>query len=106
MTKSLFAEFTALPGHEERVAFLVQGLTEKVRQEPGNIVFLPFTREEHPRRWFVFEQYVDDAAFEAHINADYGAQFNAELAHHIVEEASELTWLDSADDERFTAADV
>lgn len=59
-----------------------------------------------PRRWFVFEQYVDDEAFEAHINADYGAEFNEELAHHIVEAGSELTWLRSADDEQFTAADI
>ena len=91
--KTLFAEFTALPGHEERVSFLIQGLADKVRQEPGNVVFQPFTREDHPRRWFVFEQYADEAAFEAHINAGYGAEFNAELAQHIVEEGSELTWL-------------
>ena len=91
--KTLFAEFTALPGHEDRVAELMAGLTEKVRREPGNVAFLPFTREEHPRRWFVFEQYRDEAAFEAHITADYGAEFNAQLVHHIVEDGSELTWL-------------
>lgn len=91
--KTLFAEFTALPGHEDRVAELMAGLTEKVRREPGNVAFLPFTREEHPRRWFVFEQYRDEAAFEAHITADYGGEFNAQLVHHIVEDGSELTWL-------------
>ena len=90
--KTLFAEFTALPGHEERVAELMAGLTEKVRREPGNVAFLPFTREEHPRRWFVFEQYRDEAAFEAHITADYGAEFNAQLVHHIIEAGSQLTW--------------
>ena len=91
--KTLFAEFTALPGHEDRVAELMAGLTEKVRREPGNVVFLPFTREDHPRRWFVFEQYRDEAAFQAHITAEYGAEFNAQLGHHIVEDGSELTWL-------------
>ena len=93
MTKTLFAEFTALPGHEEQVATLVAGLTARVRQEPGNVTFLPFTREEQPRRWFVFEQYADEAAFEAHITAPYGHEFNAELAKHIVEDGSQLTWL-------------
>ena len=91
--KTLFAEFTALPGHEDRVAELMAGLTEKVRREPGNVAFLPFTREEHPRRWVVSEQYRDEAAFEAHITADYGAEFNAQLVHHIVEDGSQLTWL-------------
>lgn len=75
------------------MAELMAGLTEKVRREPGNVAFLPFTREEHPRRWFVFEQYRDEAAFEAHITADYGGEFNAQLVHHIVEDGSELTWL-------------
>lgn len=97
MMKTLFAEFTALPGHEEQVAFLMAGLTEKVRQEPGNVAFLPFTREDQPRRWFVFEQYRDEAAFEAHITADYGREFNEELSSHIVEPASELTWLCEAE---------
>ena len=106
MLKTLYAEFTALPGHEEKVAFLMQGLAEKVRQEPGCIVFLPFTREDHPRKWFVFEQYLDDEAFQAHITADYGAVFNAELAHHIVEDGSELTWLTSADNQHFHAGTV
>ena len=91
--KTLFAEFTALPGHEDRVAELMAGLTEKVRREPGNVVVLPFTREDHPRRWFVFEQYRDEAAVQAHITAEYGAEFNEQLVHHIVEDGSELTWL-------------
>lgn len=94
--KTLFAEFTALPGHEERVAHLMAGLTEKVRREPGNIAFLPFTREDDPRRWFVFEQYRDDDAFRAHITAEYGREFNAALGHHIVEDGSQLTWLTEA----------
>ena len=35
----LYAEFTALPGHEDEVAELVRGLSALVRQEPGNLVF-------------------------------------------------------------------
>ncbi len=90
---TLFAEFTALPGHEEQVADLMAGLTEKVRQEPGNVQFLPFNREDFPRRWFVFEQYLDEDAFHTHITAEYGREFNAALGEHIVESGSELTWL-------------
>ena len=93
MTRALYAEFTALPGAEARVAQLVAGLTALVRDEPGNLAFVPYTLESNPRRWFVYEVYADDEAFQRHIAADYGADFNAELVTLIEEDASTLTWL-------------
>lgn len=94
MTKTLYAEFTVKPGSEERVAAMMRELTERVRNEPGNQLFLPYTRESNPREYFVFEVYRDDEAFREHITADYGAVFNAELAEHIEEDGSVLTWLE------------
>ena len=41
----------------------------------------------------MFEVYEDDAAFQEHISADYGARFNGELADLIEEDGSILTWL-------------
>ena len=93
MTKTLYAEFTVKPGSEARVAEMMQELTGHVRREPGNRLFLPYTRETNPREYFVFEVYDDDAAFEEHISADYGARFNGELADHIEQDGSVLTWL-------------
>lgn len=93
MTKTLYAEFTVKPGSEDRVAEMMRQLTEEVRREPGNQLFLPYTRETNPREYFVFEVYEDDAAFQAHISADYGARFNSELADLIEEDGSVLTWL-------------
>jgi quinol monooxygenase YgiN len=93
VTRSLFAEFTACPGNEQRVADLVAGLTAQVRAEPGNLAFEPYTLESDPRRWFVYEVYVDEKGFQAHITAPYGAVFNAALAPLIEEDGSKLTWL-------------
>lgn len=93
MTKTLYAEFTVKAGSEARVAEMMAELTQQVRNEPGNELFLPYTREENPREYFVFEVYRDEAAFQEHITADYGARFNEELARHIEGDASELTWL-------------
>ena len=93
MTRALYAEFTARSGNERRVADLVAGLTAQVRAEPGNLVFEPYTLESEPRRWFVYEVYVDEAAFQAHITAPYGAVFNAALNELIEEDGSKLTWL-------------
>lgn len=92
-TKTLYAEFTVKPGSEARVAEMMRELTQHVRGEPGNELFLPYTREENPREYFVFEVYRDEAAFQQHIRAEYGARFNEELTHHIEGDASELTWL-------------
>jgi quinol monooxygenase YgiN len=93
MQKTLYAEFTVKRGSEARVAEMMRELTEHVRREPGNVTFAPFTEEANPNRYFVFEVYEDEAAFQAHISADYGARFNAELTDLIEGDASELTWL-------------
>lgn len=93
MTWALYAEFTANPGAEQRVAELVRVLTEQVRGEPGNLVFIPHTMKDEPRRWFVYEAYRDEAAFREHLAADYGATFNAALADLVEGGGSTLTLL-------------
>jgi quinol monooxygenase YgiN len=93
MTWALYAEFTANPGAEERVAELVRDLTARVRAEPGNVIFNPHTLVDEPRRWFVYEVYRDEAAFREHLAADYGATFNAALAPLIEGGGSRLTFL-------------
>lgn len=93
MTKVLYAEFTARAETVDRVDELIRGLAEEVRREPGNEVFAVYREESEPLRFFVFEVYRDEQAFQEHITADYGAVFNAELRGLIVEDGSQLTWL-------------
>lgn len=93
MTWALYAEFTANPGAEQRVAELVRDLAARVRAEPGNLVFAPHTERDEPRRWFVYEVYRDEDAFREHLAADYGADFNAALATLVEEGGSRLTFL-------------
>lgn len=93
MTEVLFAEFTVKEGAEQEVARLVAGLTPLVRAEPGNVRFEPNVRREDSRRYFVYEVYRDRAAFDAHVGAAYGVEFNAALNPLIEEDASALTWL-------------
>ncbi|MDM4762031.1 putative quinol monooxygenase [Galbitalea sp. SE-J8] len=89
----LYAEFTAADGIGDTVAALLAGFAERVRAEPGNVAFEPFRVEGATERFFVYEVYRDEAAFQEHITADYGAVFNAALEPLIVEDASQLTWL-------------
>ena len=90
---TLIAEFTALPGQESAVAELLAGLAIKVRREEGNVVFDCHRLLENPAKFVVYEIYRDKAAFEAHISAAYGAEFNARLQELIVEPNSVLTFL-------------
>jgi quinol monooxygenase YgiN len=89
----LYAEFTAKPGSESQVEALISGLAEKVRREPGNAEFTVYRERDNPLKFFVFEQYLDEASFEAHISAEYGVIFNQQLSSLIEEGESQLTWL-------------
>jgi len=93
MPMILYAEFTAKPGSEAEVEKLISGLAEQVRREPGNTEFTVYRERDNPRKFFVFEQYLDEASFDAHISAEYGLIFNQQLSSLIEEGESQLTWL-------------
>lgn len=89
----LFAEFTARPDAIEAVAGLLSRYAETVRREPGNATFDCHQYAADPAKFFVFEAYVDEQAFQAHLATSYGAEFNRQLAPLIVEPHSILTFL-------------
>src|SRR3954449_4454809 len=53
MPKTLYAEFSGMPGNESRVPEMMRELAAHVRQEPGNVVFEPYVEEANPNRYFV-----------------------------------------------------
>lgn len=91
--KALYAEFTAKPGCEERIAAMVAEYARAVRLETGNVVFDPYTRAGSPREFFVFELYRDEEAFQAHLDSPHNKRFNDELAMLIEGKVSSLVWL-------------
>lgn len=89
----LHAVFTAQPGAADRVAALLRDFAEVVRAEEGNIVFEAHRLVDDPDRFFVYEVYRDEDAFQAHLHAPAGIPFNAALQELIVEPTSILTFL-------------
>ncbi|KJQ55170.1 putative quinol monooxygenase [Microbacterium sp. SA39] len=89
----LHATFTAQPGQADRIAALLRDFAEVVRAEEGNLVFDASRLADDPDRFFVYEVYRDDEAFQAHLASPAGVPFNAELQSLIVEPASQLTFL-------------
>jgi len=89
----LYASFTARAGAAETVAALLADYARTVRTEPGNVLFEASYHADAPEAFFVYEEYVDDAAFQVHLAAPYGAAFNAVLKPLIVEPESQLVFL-------------
>ncbi|WP_431075406.1 putative quinol monooxygenase [Microbacterium phyllosphaerae] len=89
----LHAVFTARPDKGDEVAALLRDFAEVVRAEEGNVVFDATRLVDDPDRFFVYEVYRDEAAFQAHISAPAGVPFNEALQQLIVEPTSVLTFL-------------
>ena len=70
----LAVTWMAKNGHENEVAEVFKKLTEESRREPGCIMYLVHRHKTEPRRFFVYEQYKDDAALEAHRAAPHFLQ--------------------------------
>ena len=89
----LHAVFTARPDKGDEVAALLRDFAAVVRAEEGNVVFDATRLVDDPDRFFVYEVYRDEAAFQAHISAPAGVPFNEALQQLIVEPTSVLTFL-------------
>ena len=71
----LAVTWMARVGHESEVAGIFGKLTEESRKEPGCVMYQVHKHKTDPRRFFVYEQYKDDAALEGHRAAAYFLQF-------------------------------
>ncbi len=71
----LAVTWTAKAGKEVEVAALFSKLTQESRKEPGCVMYQVHRHKTDPRRFFIYEQYKDDTALEAHRAAPYFLQF-------------------------------
>lgn len=62
----LAVTWMAKAGHETEVASIFSKLTEESRKEPGCLMYQVHRHKTEPRRFFIYEQYQNDAALEAH----------------------------------------
>ena len=71
MTYVVTAQWRARDGEEERVAELLVRNAALSREEPGCLMFVGHRSLEDPRNFFLYEQYVDEAAFQAHTETEH-----------------------------------
>lgn len=71
----LAVTWVAKTGRETEVSQLFSNLTAESRKEPGCVIYQAHRHRTEPRRFFIYEQYKDDAALEAHRSAPYFLQY-------------------------------
>src|ERR1700738_118067 len=71
----LAVTWMAKAGREAEGAELFTKLTAESRKEPGCSRYQVHRHRTEPRRFFIYEQYKDDAALEAHRAAPHFLQF-------------------------------
>ena len=60
------AKWTAKEGLEGRLAEICEEMTAPSRAEPGNRFYQAHRSAENPRLFYLYEQYEDEAGYEAH----------------------------------------
>jgi quinol monooxygenase YgiN len=61
------AIWRAKEGQEERVTQILSTMTPLSKEEPGCTLYQPHRSPEDPTLFFLYEQYVDKAGYEAHM---------------------------------------
>jgi quinol monooxygenase YgiN len=72
-------------GQEERAIELFANLTQQTHAEPGNLFYLVHRSPAEPRRFFIYEQYTDQAALDIHRASPHFAQYATNGLFNILE---------------------
>ncbi len=67
----LVATYVAREGEGEAIEAALREMIRHTRQEPGCLTYTAQRSVEDPRKYLLYEQYADQAALDAHSNADY-----------------------------------
>jgi len=93
----LAVTFIVKPGSEKAAATIFRTLTEHSRAEPGCRMYLFHSSPDDPRKFFVYEQYDDQAAIEAHRAAPYYERYVKNELPSLVESVDLQTYVPLTD---------
>jgi quinol monooxygenase YgiN len=92
----LIAKWTAKEGEDERLWELIQQWVGPTRQEPGNLMYVVHRSRDNPRLFMFYEQYVDEAALDAHRSSEHFQQIAVPKGLPLVE-TRELEFYETLD---------
>ena len=67
----LAVTWVARPGEDEKVADLLRKMVPLTQAEPGCVHYYAHRAPDQPRRFFLFEEYVDEASLQAHMESEH-----------------------------------
>jgi quinol monooxygenase YgiN len=71
MAYSLAVRWTIKDGELDAVLAALRPLVEATRQEPGCLLYQAHRDPENPNVIFLYEQYADEAAYQAHADSEH-----------------------------------
>jgi quinol monooxygenase YgiN len=78
MAYVVVARWTARAGNEEGVGQALGKLTAPSRAEPGCRAYQPLQSLEDPREFLIYEEYDDEAAYDAHASSEHFQRYALE----------------------------
>ena len=94
MSFVLVVHMTVKEGSEDEAIATMQELAEATRKEPGCEHYIPCRDRDNPRAFIIYEQYVDEAALEAHSSSEHFKRLAAGTLHGLLE-SRERTFYDT-----------
>ena len=67
----LLARWRAKAGREDRVVEVLEELARASNAEPGCRLYQPHRAADDPQAFFIYEQYEDEDAFQAHVASEH-----------------------------------
>lgn len=80
------ARLLAKPGEEDTIIGAMREIVPASRAEPGCVAYIAHQDISDPRRFMFYEQYDDEAAFQAHVASDHYRRWVAETIAPALEE--------------------
>jgi quinol monooxygenase YgiN len=100
---TVIADYQAHPGRGDELARILPGHVAQTREEPGCVMFVAYRDSDDPDHFMLYEQYRDEAAFQAHRQSPH---FRSNVDEKIVPLLERRTWrrLQEVADARSTSA--
>jgi len=96
----LSVTWAANPGKEAAVADVFSQLEEESRREPGCLMYVVHRHRTDPRVFFIYEQYSNDAALEAHRQSSHFQRYAITALKDIAERTQGELYVPLNDDAR------
>jgi len=94
------AHWRAKEGKEDRLAELIAELAPPSRAEPGSLFYQAQRSVDDPRLFYLYEQYADEAAYEAHMDSEHFTRLVKQEAIPELLESRERAFYTTIVDER------